>query len=1319
LSLAQQQLNEELASVEAAQQAAAAAAAGEAARVAAATAAQLADERASVEEARRAAEAARLAAERAAARRQAAAAAAAAARARVSYAQRTIASYVPIIPNVKINTWKGVSSQIPGLERRLERNKTYQPIEALTNISSDRPELIMMTNFEPLFDDDDGTGSSVPGGGNTYANELYTDAGKYADAKLSTQNLLYANVRTLKKRIKKYNPNTDNTLAQAAAKNSDRIKEVYNLTGFLHTLMLRVVKMKDDLDIRNPSHTVRVMDVLTEIDSSDYVQEFITDRGLGDLTIADVMSYFGYNIENVRNVFTPTKVWLQFIFESQDVFESHSDRLLQLEAGEGKTTDEDPTTFNKKRNNQKFRINLSGVVVPLLDELPRFNENNVTEMIAMIRNTYANMYGSISNYDHVDRLAAQTWLLNKEYRYSVGLSKESVQNALQTEFSYTVKDDATANNKTLFQNIFGISGDSIDDIPFQSIGFEKLANTRTLTEGPTADVHHNVLTFESKYIGTSRGIFTPGTEYYVDSMFDGNNGTFDLTNLFNLSAKIAKLRTGMKTVTKEMNLLAAQKGTRDQEGPSPQWTMSDPIVMFRSLKDRFFETNDDTYEPSSQAQDDPIGAFFDFARRNNHVKAALFLLLYNQMTRTYNETTSMTVVGVTGQRLSDESLINVATDNALIEFILTKVSELYLTTPQDASASGDRDDPFMMDVDSVKELFTTVDSYVLNEVKSFMRSVLDAFRYNSEAISSNRNNTKYSGWADTIVLMIAFDICVSVVSSATLIQARSREADSDGNIMWWFGKPSYETTDELTRVENRLRAEKSSVYEILTVLLGTLSSLSGKIWSLINYTNTQKVTMNRVWNVIENQGLVRALYSTQQTMLLRSTVLDLHVNNNAGKTLGSTDIKSQMRHAFNATFSDNRFTSGRGGNKRILTVGVPLGFTEKLKARTEIGAGTSLAVPNKQTDVVAVNVYKQDMLYEDIVFKPQVFLFEMSRFPVRNGRFILHGGDFISFEQVVDAFPTRDLTQDVSDGGDVLTYTPTRLQSLPVPVTDLFKGKYLSTIDVREAFDSDDYAFLTDTNKRDILRNTVMSLMLEIYIMAMTGINVADNRFYIDRVSAQEGIVDPGLVQTIMETTFSHIAEELSLGTSAVRRVDSDQQVSLFSSVQNPGDVPRQKNETDQQYIQRVKTLNLAQLNSMFKPEHQELVIEQLKTIKGYTRMLIDAARPESLMRSIMSPRKFDRVFNVIIDPDDFVIDYDETNSTTQGQTAFEQLRNSGALVDARTYEYALRYGDPPVHSSNFQNQRNYYMRRRDKKEGDTTFEKYFITVSTFNPEVD
>ena len=91
----------------------------------------------------------------------------------------------------------------------------------------------------------------------------------------------------------------------------------------------------------------------------------------------------------------------------------------------------------------------------------------------------------------------------------------------------------------------------------------------------------------------------------------------------------------------------------------------------------------------------------------------------------------------------------------------------------------------------------------------------------------------------------------------------------------------------------------------------------------------------------------------------------------------------------------------------------------------------------------------------------------------------------------------------------------------------------------------------------------------------------------------------------------------------------------------------------------------------------------------------------------MLQPKQFDRVFNVVIDPDDFEIDVVETKKVALGAQALDSLVQQGELIaiDSSTPEKQGFETTAMKYSS------------RQKTANDVTFEKYIVSVESFDDD--
>ena len=90
---------------------------------------------------------------------------------------------------------------------------------------------------------------------------------------------------------------------------------------------------------------------------------------------------------------------------------------------------------------------------------------------------------------------------------------------------------------------------------------------------------------------------------------------------------------------------------------------------------------------------------------------------------------------------------------------------------------------------------------------------------------------------------------------------------------------------------------------------------------------------------------------------------------------------------------------------------------------------------------------------------------------------------------------------------------------------------------------------------------------------------------------------------------------------------------------------------------------------------------------------------PATLSERLVSPKRFDRVFHIFVDPDDFQIDNSSSKKSNINSNGVSQ---SSVLSQIQTLQnFSQIIANTPV-----------------KETGDIVFEQYFITIETYDGEI-
>lgn len=156
---------------------------------------------------------------------------------------------------------------------------------------------------------------------------------------------------------------------------------------------------------------------------------------------------------------------------------------------------------------------------------------------------------------------------------------------------------------------------------------------------------------------------------------------------------------------------------------------------------------------------------------------------------------------------------------------------------------------------------------------------------------------------------------------------------------------------------------------------------------------------------------------------------------------------------------------------KIISVGIPRGFSKQLSDRVYQSAINENTFRDKQFDVVTINIYKRDARFDDIVFKPQTFLFDLSLFADSDFTY-LQPRENESFSRILERARVRDLEQ--------------------------FSGFYSGAPTFRtisNIVNDDKYDFIPAAQKTELIKNHVQSGILQTYIRLLTGLRIEEGTF--------------------------------------------------------------------------------------------------------------------------------------------------------------------------------------------------------------------------------
>ena len=1229
--------------------------------------------------------------------------------------------------------------------------REFKPADILSGISSERPEIIMLTQFKPLFHKSFDSVLSL----NDYT-EFMTDAGLYCDAQIKSRHLKLTNTKILLRTLSTNNHILLGALKQKTSDLQVHINSLKTIYGFLLTLLRKMHLIQEHLDVRHTVHNVDPQETIRVhlLNYSHSTLSFLSSPLISNArnfmplkyNIVDMLVKLGYNRSNVQNKFTSTKIWMQLLLEYKNILENHSLQFLDTE----------PTT----QKNDNNAINLTTPDVPyfkvtdnLLKDLLSINQisstaaNSLKSAESIIQNAFLSIYDRGAHFKSPEaRIAALLHLFSREYKYSVALNKQNVKQVLNEKYSYNT---STTSNTTVFESIIGNHRKNVLDFP-RSESNSLLGVSQRL---PSSDVA--ILTFESDYIEGINATYTPGAEYYVNNSISENNSNFDVSRAKELSTLMRVSHKSFSTVVDSFNLLSSTEQD-PRRRTQTESIISHSTSLARLILEPFIDRN--TGVTKSTLANDKLGSIYSLAASNVALKSLLFLYTISKVTRAY----SITLTNFAAPVLADNTPLSDAIINKIVPALLnatkakpgfkakgnatTKVLDLY---PEIINAGFKSGTPLTREIEKLMSLF------------------LDTLNKHG-GLSNSR--TRYSGLLDTTIMMVMFDAILSTIARVSNLSITGYQTSPvDNGIVFLVDSTTINHKTQVIELQQRLDAETALTQQLTYTVLSILNSVGASADSYTSYVNSNesKQNLKAMSDIVDDKQKLRLLFLEQQASLFSSTVQDVIsnlslANKNSGVDVDNNEVfdvndeikliddvatSSKVKNALLSALGTHDYTSSKAFNKKILTVGIPIGFSSKLKKHLTLSDLSNLDRDNKQRDIIKVCVYKLDMLNQDIIYKPKKFLFELSRFVVRADAQIKNIGLGSNISEIAAAIPTRDFAEANEEGSSAISYWNPSQESSP---------------NKSNSMSSKSYDFLKSEEKAEVIKNHTYSFLLETYIKVMTGMSVGEHHFELsnvndlvdksilsslvdEHVKSVLNIIDPNkLLSNLTQGTNNNIGlsqnNKLNVGGivfgNTLSNNPASSHVSLTPRLTSLSGLAGSINatshvSTSKPTFQKFKvnsSIPTTSINNL--PAKQvPVVLHSLGILSNFARSQSSLSDGLKLSKKLMTPRQFDRVFNVIVDPDEFEIDYDKTVETEFGKESMRSLIDRGDVIssssDIRSMITKLNLplsiqSIKSVNSNirgNTSDVNNFKYRDRDRNEGDMMFEKYFITIESYDEE--
>jgi hypothetical protein len=397
----------------------------------------------------------------------------------------------------------------------------------------------------------------------------------------------------------------------------------------------------------------------------------------------------------------------------------------------------------------------------------------------------------------------------------------------------------------------------------------------------------------------------------------------------------------------------------------------------------------------------------------------------------------------------------------------------------------------------------------------------------------------------------------------------------------------------------KLFQEDFAVACAMHILLTIKERLRSSLDTATNYFTQQTLSNLTTSSGTALSDISKNLTPTQVRLLLRQRdlyVSQLTSNSNQLQFIPNSSTDVNVRSCILSLLNQASFrdTNEAGLRYRLLTVGIPSGFSKNLADRINGDTLTSNSFQRtKNFDLIYVKVYKRSLEFPQVVFKPRRFLFDMSLFP--NGYSDLNIRPLDTFESILQRASLKDYQN----------YIRPRV------------------INLQNIIDDDGYSSIPDPSvKRGMFQNHVVSDLLTSYIQSLTTMRLNEMTF-VDTQSATWRALSLG-DGTDLSPKFSELARRYLIDKRT-------QDIRSNPTLRPLPDLPIQEMLTSPSVDQGTKdTLKLLTFGNI-------------------------AFKPENALAELLSPKVFERVFTIPLNVDSFEIDHEATTATESGREFMEK----------------------------------------------------------------
>lgn len=975
-------------------------------------------------------------------------------------------------------------------------------------------------------------------------------------------------------------------------------------------------------------------------------------------------------------------------------------------------------------------------------------------------------------------------IIAREMGVSFSLCKPEISSMLATEF------DTSTNGGSPFNNIIGEVGPTIFSRPK---GPKSLASVTFLE---TPDKKTFVLPFETKFIDKDNNTihYLPGTSYLVDTILSTvQNGSFNIQPFLDFSDQYSRTFANVDSAIRSIlfpqdykfaypsavlsryflsvkNLLESCRNNQNLNfdlacliaickqavlNPKLKQALFQYFVLagIVSVKEptestffkRMFQTEVKTLNSFSVVHDNIRFSRSTFIDTDNVVIGGDTILGQLLTSNTTNAFSGISKVAsyVTDLFLKsvlpnyDAELSTLYGSENLSQFSTSGVTRVVTSQTSSEFPALNR-----TNIQAVLEKYlydSSVDGSirsVIREFVSIMNSIESSLQPNQYQINDGSGRTKYNQYSYSTMCLLNFELFINCIDQ--FISVSPYLGNQTNTVVFYpFVTSNEQMYQYLSAVTNTSVVEATSTATDGDVVLSDVEWIKTNITDVViaptkkNIVDSISVGVNDTNKTIKN---FLNIFATINNKLLNSStklrqffsginaVQSIFVNNQEAVVLSNAQIKLS-KSIFDSVinvFNQNVNASGKSltdlklnaydadyidtpsmqtvfgslmnepffkkSGLKFISVGLPNKFSEHLMTKLNGDALSSNAFTDVENDLIYVNVYKRDYKNEDVVFKPKQFLFNLSWLGLNDGALpppsTLVNRTYKSLlDQNIIQFKDYESINSVTSIG----------------LRDLLQAPSPTNFNKFQTYTR--FSNLSEIEKREMMVNHSIDLFSAMYSRLVTGAQIDEESF----------IMKP-IVRAYNDNTKTSIEDAFQLFLRTFVKDITGTQFTVEELRKNNPRVNALLVELSNNEITNTS------LTIPTVPDAQKIdldkILDDFINLFSSTGFLLS---PNKINNKILAPKLFDRVFTVAIDPDDFEIDEQEMLKTPRSK----ELLMQDSFIDRTVRDYqqtGYSVGGVIVGRSNNQDSSRNLMSLKIKPEYNKNFrfEDYFVTIETY-----